>query len=158
MRTLAVLLFATLLAAPVAAQDAVTVRDAWARASAGATATGAAYVTLAGGATADALTGASTPVAATAEVHESSMQGGVMRMRAVPSIPVPAGRAVTLAPGGLHIMLMGLKRPLAAGDSFPLTLTFERAPPVTVDVPVRAIGGAAAGGAPMGGHEHMQMK
>lgn len=128
----------------------VMVQQPWARASAGAATTGVAYVTLQGGAQADALTGASTPIAAAAQAHETIDDNGVMRMRAVPVVPIPPGQTVTFAPGGYHIMLTGLKRPLTAGQAFALTLTFAHAAPVTVDVPVRAIG---AGG-PM--HDHMR--
>jgi copper(I)-binding protein len=137
-------------ALPVAA-DGVSVEQAWARASAGAATTGAAYITLKGGAQADALVGVATPVAASTEVHESFTENGVMKMRAVPSLPIPAGTVVTLAPGGYHVMLMGLKQPLAVGQSFPLTLTFAQAAPMTVTVQVQALGRTA----PMPGHGAM---
>lgn len=133
----------------------VMVHQAWARASAGAATTGAAYVVLMGGAKPDALIGASTPIAATAEVHQSFTQGGVMRMREVASLPIKPGATVTFAPGGYHIMLMDLKRPLMAGQSFPLTLTFAHQAPVTVDVTVRPIGAAAA---EAGGNMNMKMQ
>jgi copper(I)-binding protein len=74
-------------------------------------------------------------------------------MRAVPSVSIPAGKTVTFAPGGYHIMLTGLKQPLIAGQSFPLTVTFAHAGPVTVEVKVQALGGAAR----TGDDEHMQM-
>jgi periplasmic copper chaperone A len=135
------------------ADDGVTVHEAWARASAGAATTGAAYVTLMGGAQADSLVSVSTPVAATAEVHETTNDHGVMKMRPVPGVPIPPGGSVVLAPGGTHIMLMGLKQKLTAGQNFPLTLTFAHAAPVTVDVKVRGIGAAA--GDSMGTHENM---
>jgi copper(I)-binding protein len=144
-------------ASPAAQSEDVTARDAWARASAGKQANGAAYLTLTGGAETDALVAVSTPVAATAELHESSTEGGVMRMRAVPSLRIPAGQTVSLAPGGYHIMLFDLKQPLKAGDTFPVTLTFERAAPVTLNVQVRGLGASAAMGG-MGAHDHMQMK
>lgn len=132
----------------------VTVHDAWAQASAGAATTGAAYVTLTGGEKPDALVGVSTPVAATAEVHQSFSQGGMMRMRGIGSLRIKPGAMVTFEPGGYHIMLMDLKQPLVAGESFPLTLTFAHQAPLTFDVQVRPIGAAAA----MGGHDHMNMK
>jgi copper(I)-binding protein len=130
----------------------VMVHDAWARATAGNATTGAAYVVLMGGEAPDQLTGTSTPVAATAEVHESVTDNGVMKMRAAPSVPIPAGKMVTFAPGGYHVMLMGLKQPLVADQSFPLTLTFAHAAPVTVEVKVRALGRAA----PTGEHDRMR--
>jgi len=136
------------------ADDGIMVHEAWARASAGASTTGAAYVTLMGGPHPDSLVGASTPVAATAQVHETINDNGVMKMRPVAAVPVPPGQMVIFAPGGTHIMLMGLKKPLTAGESFPLTLTFAHAAPVTVDVTVRALGQTA----PMEGHDHMHMQ
>ena len=144
--------FAAISSAATAAEaPEVTVDHAWARASAGSATTGAAYVTLTAGARADELVGAATPVAAGAEVHQSFTENGVTKMRAVPSLALPAGKAVTFAPGGYHIMLTGLKQPLVAGQIFPLTLTFAHAAPVTVDVKVQALSGAA----PM--HDHMHM-
>ena len=131
----------------------VVAHDAWARASAGAASMGAVYLALTGGAQPDRLTGASTPVAAMAGVHESTAEGGVMRMRAVNALPLPPGKTVTFAPGGYHIMLMDLRHPLVAGQTFPLTLTFEHAAPMTVEVRVRAIGAGAAAEP-----DHMPMK
>jgi copper(I)-binding protein len=138
------------------ADDAVMVQEAWARASAGAAKAGAAYVTLMGGAQPDTLVGASTPVAATAEPHETINDNGVMKMRPAPRVEIPAHQTVTFAPGGTHIMLMGLKQPLTAGQSFPLTLTFAHAAPVTVEVQVRGLGRATNGA--MTGHDGMQMR
>ncbi|MCV2353408.1 copper chaperone PCu(A)C [Paucibacter sp. B2R-40] len=66
-------------------------------------------------------------VAGVAEVHEMAMDGAVMKMRAVPSLALPAGQTVELKPGGYHVMLMDLKAPIKAGDSVPLTLVFEGA-------------------------------
>ncbi len=101
-------------------------------------------MTLKGGAQDDKLVGLSAPVADTVQVHESSSQGGVMRMRQVTGgLPIPAGKTVSLHPGGYHIMMIGLHAPLVAGQSFPLTLTFAHAAPVTVTVTVRPIGAAA---------------
>jgi copper(I)-binding protein len=75
-------------------------------------------------------------------------------------VPIPPGQTVTFTPGGTHIMLMGLKKPLAAGQSFPLTLTFTHAAPVTVEVKVRALGGGSGGtmGDHMGSHDGMPMR
>ncbi len=140
----------------LAADDGVIVHEAWARASAGAATTGAAYVTLMGGPQPDSLVGVSTPIAANAEPHETINDNGVMKMRPVAAVPIPAHQMVTFAPSGMHIMLMGLKQPLAAGQSFPLTLTFAHAPPVTVDVKVRGLGRGTSGS--MSGHDGMQMR
>jgi hypothetical protein len=74
-----------------------------------------------------ALTGVASPAAARAELHSTSVEEGVMRMRPVASIELPSKKAVKLAPGGLHIMLIDVKQPLKAGDKVPLTLTVQRA-------------------------------
>ena len=118
----------------------ITVSNAWARATAGEGTTGAAYVTVTDTGAPDQLTGVSTPVAGMAHLHETVNANGVMEMRNVAAIALPTGKAVTLAPGGYHVMLMGLKHPLKEGDSFPLTLSFAHAAPVTVQVKVAAAG------------------
>jgi copper(I)-binding protein len=138
----------------LAADDGVMVHEAWARASPGASSTGVAYVTLMGGAVADSLVAVSTPVAATAEVHETTNDNGVMKMRPVGPVSIPPGQMVTFAPGGTHIMLTGLKQKLVAGESFQLTLTFAHAAPVTLDVQVRGLGRDV----PASGHEKMKMQ
>jgi hypothetical protein len=130
----------------VAQAVGVSAQDAWARASAGPTGTGAAYVMLMGGAQDDQLVGVSTPVAATAEAHQTLSENGVMKMRPAPVVAIPAGGMVMFAPEGTHIMLTGLKHPLVAGQDFPMTLRFAHAAPVTVTVTVRPLGRAA----PMG--------
>jgi periplasmic copper chaperone A len=135
----AVFVFAA--AAASAQTGQLQVGDAWARATPGKSETGAAYVTIQSP-TADRLVAASTPVAKTAELHTMSMSGMVMKMRPVAGIDIPAGQPVTLAPGGIHIMLMGLTQPLRAGQSFPLTLTFDKAGTRTVDVAVQKVGAA----------------
>ena len=102
----------------------VSVSDAWVRGTvAGQTATGA-FMELKASENA-ALLSVSSPVAGTVEVHEMSMDNGVMKMRAMPRLDLPAGKAVTLKPGSYHIMLMDLKQPLKKGDSVPLTLKVE---------------------------------
>ena len=129
-----------LAAQPVLAQaPEVSVAQAWARATVG-TDTGAVYLTLTDHGAADQLTGASTPVAGTAQLHQDTMTGGIMRMRPVDALPLPPGKAVMLAPGGYHLMLMGLVHPLHRGDTFPLTVTFAHAPAATVQVRVEGPG------------------
>jgi copper(I)-binding protein len=71
------------------------------------------------------LVSASSPVAGVVEIHEMSMDGDVMRMRAVPGVDLPAGKAVELKPGGYHVMLMELKQQLKPGDSVPVTLVVQ---------------------------------
>jgi hypothetical protein len=144
-----VLLFALLAPLPLTAGDAaattgVTVRDAWARATPPGKAVAAAYLTVTGGPRADRLLSAATPRAAMAELHVVTESDGMSRMRQTDGVEVPAGKAVTLAPQGTHVMLMGLDEPLVAGQQFPLTLQFATAGAVTVTVVVRAPGDSPA--------------
>ena len=88
----------------------------------------------------DRLVGASTPVAAVAEVHETINDNGVMRMRPIPALPLPPGQTVVLKPGSYHIMLMGLKRQLRDGETFSVTLNFEKAGQITTTVHVEKAG------------------
>jgi periplasmic copper chaperone A len=127
-------------ASTVSAQTGqLEVDKAWARATPGKSAIGVAYVTIQSP-TADKLVAVSSPVAKKAELHTMSMSGMVMKMRPIASIDIPAGQAVTLQPGGLHIMLVGLAKPLQTGQSFPLILTFDKAGSRTVNVTVQKIG------------------
>ncbi len=107
------------------------------------------------------LVGVSTPVAKVAEVHEMKMDGDVMRMRAVPGLELPAGKAVELRPGGYHLMLMELRTPLKADTRVPLTLVLrdargaERRLELQVPVATRApAGNAAEPGHGHSGHRH----
>jgi periplasmic copper chaperone A len=100
--------------------------------------TGGGYLTLTSKGRADRLLSASTPVAREVQLHSMKMEGDVMRMREVDAIDLPADARVELKPGGLHLMLLGLKEPLKAGQHFPLKLRFEKAGEVTVEVDVDA--------------------
>ena len=134
----------------------ITVEGPWARASAGPAKAGAAFMTVNNaGAAVDKLIAASTTVADKAELHTHIKEGDIMRMRPVDAIDVPAGGVAELQPGGLHVMLMGLKQPLKEGEAFPLTLTFEKAGQLTVEVMV--MGAGAMGQDPMHGHGAMPM-
>jgi periplasmic copper chaperone A len=143
--------------AAMAQTGQVELKDAWARATPGKAETGAAYLTIVSPAT-DRLVSVSTPVAKKAELHTMTTEGGVMKMRPLDGVDVPAGQPVTLKPGGAHIMLMGLNQPLQAGQSFPLTLSFEKAGQREVTVAVEKAGAMGpqghAGGMqmPMPGH------
>lgn len=118
-------------------QDPVVVAQAWARATAGLANTTAVYFTVrADPGRGDRLLAASSPLAETAVLHSRDMRDGTTSMRAVASIDVPAGRDVTLRPGGTHIMLTGLSVTLRPGDRLPLTLLFADAGQVTISVPV----------------------
>jgi periplasmic copper chaperone A len=122
------------------------IRDAWARATPGKAENGAAYLTIRSP-TADRLVSVSSPVAKKTELHTMTMQGMVMRMRPIASLDVPPGQPVTLKPGGEHIMLLGLNQPLQEGQTFPLTLNFEKAGAQTVSVAVGKAGAAGPGAA-----------
>lgn len=154
------LLSATLLLACSALQaQTVEVKDAWIRSTVqGQQGTGAFMnITAKDAAT---LVGASSPVAGVVEVHEMKMEGDVMKMRAVPSLDLPAGQTVQLKPGGYHVMMMDLKQTLPKGSTVPLTLRFKDAKgaesQVELKVPVSAMApGAAAGmAAQHGEHKH----
>jgi copper(I)-binding protein len=111
-------------ALPLAAlAQQVSVKDAWVRATVtGQNATGA-FMQLAS-ASDTSLVAVSSPVAKVVEVHSMVHEGGVMKMRPLQSLPLPAGKPVDLAPGGYHVMLMDLVQPLKEGEKVPLTLTF----------------------------------
>jgi len=110
--------------APLAAvAQQVSVKDAWVRATvAGQNATGA-FMQLASS-TDTSLVAVTSPVAKVVEIHSMTHEGGVMKMRAMQALPVPAGKPVDLGPGGYHVMLMDLAQPLKEGDKVQLTLTF----------------------------------
>jgi len=101
-------------------------------------ANGAIYVTLTNtGTQADALLSASSDAAQTVELHEVKNDGGVMKMRPVAKIDVPAGGKIEMKPGGYHVMLLGLKHDLKKGDKVPVTLKFERGGEVNAEATVR---------------------
>jgi copper(I)-binding protein len=123
--------------AAAAASAQVDVRDAWARAAVpGQMGTGA-FMTLTSKDGAR-LIGAASPVAGVVEIHEMAVDNNVMRMRAVGALDLPAGRAVQLKPGGHHVMLMDLKRPLKAGEKVPLELQLELRDGRRITQPVQA--------------------
>ena len=149
--TTPLLLAASLWAGAVQAQTTapVAVDGAWARASVqGQKATGAFMRLTAPEAT--RLVRVESPVAGVSEVHEMKMEGDVMKMRALPGLDLPAGKAVELKPGGYHVMLMDLKAPLAKGASVSLTLVFQDAKGVEsqqqVQLPVATQAPGAQGG------------
>lgn len=141
---------------PFAAQAQVTVNDAWVRATVPQQqATGASMQIQA--ARDSKLVSASSPLTNTVEVHEMTMQDNVMRMRQVPAVELPAGKAVSLQPGGYHVMLMNLQQQVKAGDTVPITLVFEgkdgKRESVEVKAPVRPLNATAAPAA-HGAHKH----
>lgn len=118
----------------------LAVAQPWTRA-AGQGATAAGFMAISNrGAAADRLLSASSPAARAIELHSMVHDGDVMRMRPVEAIEVPAGQTATLRPGGFHLMLIGLSQALRQGETVPVTLRFERAGEVKVELPVQAAG------------------
>jgi copper(I)-binding protein len=121
-----------------AEKDDITVQDVWTRATPGNAKTAAVYfVAINRGSESDRITGASSPASDRAEMHTNIRDGDVMRMRRVISVDVPAGGRAAFSPAGFHVMLTGLKTSLKPGDTFPLTLFFDRTGDRTVTVTVR---------------------
>lgn len=125
----------------------VSVKDPWVRGTVAQQKASGAFMQItsaAGG----RLVGASSPVAGVVEIHEMAMDGNVMKMRAIPGLVLPAGKAVELKPGGYHVMLMDLKQALQPGQTVPITLVVEGAggqrETVQVAAPVRALNQGAA--------------
>lgn len=128
------------------AADAIRVIDPWARATLPGQKVGGVYMEIISPRQAR-LTGVASPIAGAAEVHSMTMDSGTMKMRAVEALDLPAGRPVKLAPGGYHVMLFDLKKPLVAGENVPLMLVIEDAGRRTYKIAVTAIVRAAGRGA-----------
>ena len=156
------LALAAVCAGSVSAQEikagGLVLSHAWARATPGGAEVGGGYLTIDNKGTApDKLLGGSSPAAAEIEVHEMAMKNDVMTMRPVSGgLSIPPGQTITFAPGGYHIMMMGLKAPLKQGDRVPMTLQFEKAGNVDVTLDVQSIGATQPSGKSMpssdGGH------
>lgn len=141
----ATLSFSLFIAAAAAHAQAV-VDGAYARATVGKQANGAAYLQLSANGD-DVLLSASAPVSSTVEIHTMSMDGDVMKMRSLDKLDIKGGEKLTMRPGaGEHLMLMGLKQSLKAGDSFPLTLNFRKAGKLTVEVKIKDLAMPTKGG------------
>ena len=140
---------AGLAAFPTLAVDqlaSLQIDHAFARATPPGAKTGGVFFTVDNaGNSADRLLRASTPIAAAVALHQMVLDGGVMRMRAVPSIEVIPFGKLELTPSGYHLMLLELKQPLKAGERFPLTLTFERGGTIQISVAVEGMGAMPAG-------------
>ena len=143
-KILAIIAVATFVAATGASAHEYQLRTLhidhpFARATPGGARNGAVYLSVENrGNQTDRLVRVSTPLAR-AELHQMSVDAGVMRMRAVDSAEVKPGDRLVLQPGGYHVMLIDLKRPLQTGDNFPLTLDFERAGAIEVNVEVESM-------------------
>ncbi len=128
--------------AQAAGTSSIAIEQPWARATPAGAKTAAVYMTINNKSGAgDRLTGTSSDVADKLQIHEMKVEDGVMKMRELPGgLPIPADGSVTLQPGGYHVMLIGLKKPLTAGETFLLTLSFEKAGNISITVPVQAMG------------------
>ena len=123
----------------------IMVHDAWSRATPPGITVGVAYFVIDNKGAQDRLLRVSSPIAKQPELHISKMEGGLMTMEQLDSVEVGANAKVAFAPSGRHVMLVGLRRSLKAGDSFPLTLTFEKAGTVKITVRVYGIGESPPG-------------
>jgi copper(I)-binding protein len=127
-----------MLLAGVAAHAQVVVDQPWVRTTVAQQTTSGAFMTITS-AKGGKLVEASSPIAASVEVHEMKMDGDMMKMRPVDALPLPAGKPVELKAGAYHMMLMGLKAPVKAGDVVPIRLVVEDAKGKRETVDVEAI-------------------
>ena len=145
------ILFASAVLAAVPAASAfaqVAVGDPWVRATVPQQQASGAFMTLTA-TQPSRLVEARSPVAGVVEIHEMTMDGSVMKMRAVPAVELPAGKPVALKPGGYHVMLMSLNRTLKEGEVVPITLVVEtggRRETLEVKAPVRPLNASSGGG------------
>jgi len=150
LRPIILLLAALFLAHPSFARDytlgALKIGQPWARATAPSAPAGGGFLTITNtGSTPDRLLSARSTVSEMTQVHEMKMDGNVMRMREVEKgLEIPPGGTVTLAPGGFHLMFMGLKGPFKQGTQVPVTLVFEKAGSIDVELDVNAMGATSA--------------
>ena len=138
---------------------AIEIANPWARATHKSAPVGGAYMTITNkGAEADRLMGASTPLASKAEVHQMTMDKGVMTMRPVQGgLEIKPGETVVLKPDSFHLMLMGLKQPLAQGQRIKATLEFARAGKIDLEYVVESMGAQGPSGAAPAGMDHGAM-
>ena len=137
-KLIAIVVMAWAVASPALAEESIRVFDAWARATILASRPGAAYLTIESAAE-DRLLGVTTPVAGHVMIHAIEKDGDISRMKHIETLELPAGQRVTLSPGGMHLMLMGLQDKLSEGTAFSMTLNFEKAGEIAVDVSVLGI-------------------
>ena len=164
MRSFGVFIYAALLmlAAPAFADDIkagdLVITQAWSRATPAGAKIGGGFLTIENkGSAADRLVAVSGDIAGKIEIHEMTMNEGVMKMRALDKpLAIEPGKTVKLAPGGYHLMMMDLKSPLKKGDKVPVTLEFEKAGKVEVTLDVQGVGAQAPGSASSGGHDEMK--
>ncbi|NTW13365.1 MAG: copper chaperone PCu(A)C [Anaerolineales bacterium] len=147
MKLMSVFVYLLLLSA-CGAKEGIEVRDAWARTSTEGMNSAVYFVIQNHNAEADELIGAASDVADAVEIHESKMEGDVMTMNRVESIVLEPSAKVEFMPGGFHVMLIGLKQDLKAGDEIEVTLQFRNGPDITVKATVKD----GSGMQNMGGH------
>jgi copper(I)-binding protein len=146
------LLMANFIATPLRADEVkagdLVITQAWSRATPGGAKIGGGYLTIENkGSAPDRLIGGSADIAGKVEVHEMTMNNGVMTMRPLDKgLTIEPGKTVKLAPGGYHLMMFDLKAPLKQGDKLPVTLEFEKAGKVTVSLEVQGVGAQAPAG------------
>ena len=132
--------------AQTASPNSIVVERPWARATPAGAKTGAAYLTLINhGSSGDRLLSATTPVSDKVQFHSASEENGVSRMHEMRTVKVAPRAKVIFSPGGMHIMMVGLKQPLKEGQTLPLTMSFEKAGKVEVTVPVAKVGAMRPG-------------
>lgn len=125
------------------APSSIEVSGAWSPETPPGASVGASYLTIHNGTgTDDLVTAMESAVAGSVETHTMTMEDGMMRMRKLENLEVPAGKTVVLKPGDMHLMLINLRNPLVAGERYSLTLTFKVAGKVQTDVEVRCSGAA----------------
>lgn len=137
-------------------QSPIVVDQPWARATPGGARTGAVYMTLVNKAdSSDRLIGASSPIAAKAQIHQMRVVHGIMEMHELAhGLVIPAKARVVLKPGAYHVMLIGLKKRLGKGAHLWLSLAFEKAGKLRVEVPVLAMGAMGPGATGAGAAKH----
>jgi periplasmic copper chaperone A len=126
----------------------LVITQGWSRATPGGAKVGGGYLTIENkGSAPDRLIGGSADIAGKVEVHEMTMNNGVMTMRPLDKgLTIEPGKTAKLAPGGYHLMMFDLKRPLKQGDKLPVTLEFEKAGKVTISLDVQGVGARAPAG------------
>ena len=132
--------FSSSLSAQSALVGPIKIENAYTRATVPGQQVAGGFMKIENKGTTDQLVSASSPLAGEVQLHEMAMEGNVMKMRQVKDITVPAGGSIELKPGGLHLMFMNIKAPLAAGESVPVKLKFAKAGEVEVKMPVNAMG------------------
>ena len=146
MRTLLPLVLLALSCIPAPQQARIEVTETWASPTPGGADISAGYLTITNhGAEADRLVSAESARASSVELHSMDMEGGVMRMRAIDGAAIAPGEALTLAPGGEHLMFVGLTAPFTEGEVIPVRLHFEKVGDIDVSLPVRRPGATQTG-------------